>query len=150
MVTASFNKTVRQMTECFSDQNFSARNDRNVSVKKNSWGAQVLESPLHQFLTNEWPWPPVDEWLVSLGSSHGCLLNINLNCIYLFYLSYVVLAVHHEKPLLSGRLKLKIWTFALFPHKREKSTNRATILQSWLGLEYTCTYMRELKSSMRY
>jgi len=36
MVTASFNKTVRQMTECFSDQNFSARNDRHVSVKKNS------------------------------------------------------------------------------------------------------------------
>jgi len=33
IVTASFT-TVRQMTECFSDQFVSAKNDRNVSEKK--------------------------------------------------------------------------------------------------------------------
>jgi len=35
-VMASFNTTVRQMTEFFSDNNVSAKNDENVSVKKTS------------------------------------------------------------------------------------------------------------------
>ena len=34
IVTASFNTTMRQMTEMSHDQNVSAKNDRNVSEKK--------------------------------------------------------------------------------------------------------------------
>ena len=36
IVTASFNTTMRQMTEMSHDQNVSAKNDRNVSEKKQS------------------------------------------------------------------------------------------------------------------
>jgi len=41
IVTASFNTAMRQMTEMSHDRNVSARNDRNVSEKKQSTWAVV-------------------------------------------------------------------------------------------------------------
>jgi len=44
IVTASFNTTMRQMTEMSHNQNVSAKNDRNVSEKKQSlWPVVYLE-----------------------------------------------------------------------------------------------------------
>jgi len=44
IVTASFNTTIRQMTEMSHDQNVSAKKDRNVSEKKQSlWAVVYLE-----------------------------------------------------------------------------------------------------------
>jgi len=44
IVTASFNTTMRQMTEMSHDQKISAKNDRNVSEKKQSlWAVVYLE-----------------------------------------------------------------------------------------------------------
>jgi len=47
IVTASFNTTMRQMTEMSHDQNVSTNNDRNVSEKKQSlWTVVYLEQGL--------------------------------------------------------------------------------------------------------
>jgi len=44
IVTTSFNTIMRQMTEMSHDQNVSAKNDRNVSEKKQSlWAVVCLE-----------------------------------------------------------------------------------------------------------
>ena len=44
IATASFNTTMRQMTEMSHDKNASAKNDRNVSEKKQSlWAVVYLE-----------------------------------------------------------------------------------------------------------